>query len=340
MNQVFITIIKKLVTDKGNEILFNPAAYSTESLLADRTRNEYERERNLLLQACDLGGAKAIFEAQNLGLCKRQQIDLLQNKRSITAEAAVEVVDLLAMLLRGDIANTEMSKINNKPEKLPQEQPVIIPEPSALQPQSQASKTPVPNSGIKLSLTKNSIIPFGNFEWLVLNVQDDRALIISKNIIEYARKYNTQFTDVTWETCTLRKYLNSEFFQKFTAEQKKRIIETQITNNDNPWFGIEGGNDTNDKIFLLSIKEVVKYFGDSGRLKNKWRRIVSNHIGDQYNSARAATYARSARWWWLRSPGYSSGSAAYVNDDGSVNVTGNSVDYNLGGVRPALWLNL
>ena len=138
------------------------------------------------------------------------------------------------------------------------------------------------------------IIQFGAYSWQVLDVQDDRALIITKNVVMNAPysnipKKTIEFdwgthlgtrditADVTWETSYIRAYLNNEFFNSFNVANRSRILETLVINNDNQWnfFGRnerldglagEGGNDTIDKIFLLSIEEVVSYFGDSGFL--------------------------------------------------------------------------
>jgi len=126
------------------------------------------------------------------------------------------------------------------------------------------------------------------------------------------------------------------------AEEKALIEETTIQNNDNPWYGISGGQDTKDMIFLLSIEEVVKYFGDSGQLKNRPAEYAY-YINDQYNSARIAKNAYgNALWWWLRSPGSHSDGAAYVSSDGEIYVLGFFVKVSnfTGGTRPALWLNL
>jgi len=154
----------------------------------------------------------------------------------------------------------------------------------------------------------------------------------------------------------LRQYLNGEFFENtFTAAEKARIATTQVKNDDNQWQGTAGGNDTTDKVFLLSLEEVVKYFGDSGELAN-WPGFVWV-MADQYDSVRVAcTQSGRVSWWWLRSPGYFSSWAVRVLGDGRVHVGGRGVDrddddvvvynditYNLsagGGVRPALWLNL
>jgi len=183
------------------------------------------------------------------------------------------------------------------------------------------------------------IIQFGAHDWRVLEIQDGKALLLSDRIIEY-RAYNDSRTDVTWETCTLRQYLNGEFYNSFSAEEKARIAETRLTNDDNPWYGTSGGNATTDKIFLLSLEEVMKYFGDSEQLRNRSSNDAY-YINDQYNSERRATDANgAATWWWLRSPGLVSLGAADVHFSGYVYVNGLYVNYDDGGVRPALWLNL
>jgi len=101
----------------------------------------------------------------------------------------------------------------------------------------------------------------------------------------------------------LRQYLNEEFYDMFSVEEKARIVETIIQNNKKSWYNIEGGNTTNDKIFLLSLDEVVKYFGDSGWLRS--RPLDARRIDDQFNSARIARGINDTdSWWWLRSPGF------------------------------------
>ena len=187
---------------------------------------------------------------------------------------------------------------------------------------------------------------FAGYEWLVLEVQEGKALLLSKYVLR-EREYHA-FESVTWETSDMRNYLNNEFYDSFAEPDKARIAETKVINNNNPWFGTEGGNDTTDKIFLLSLEEVVKYFGDSGQLANlsypdKWG------FSDRYDEARATTNIRGQiSSWWLRSPGhyplpgrYSYGTknvAIWFN--GKVHVYGDDVDRWLGGARPALWINI
>ena len=187
------------------------------------------------------------------------------------------------------------------------------------------------------NIAVGDIITFGQYEWRVLDVQDKKALLLSEKLIE-KRAYNAEFTGITWEECSLREYLNGEFYNGFDAEDKALIAETTLANNDNPWEGASGGNATTDKIFLLSLEEVVRYFGDSGQLKD--RPEGEFLIDDNYNSARIANDESGASWWWLRSPGFDTNLAAYVDKKGFVVVGGLGVNDGSGGVRPALWMNL
>ena len=197
------------------------------------------------------------------------------------------------------------------------------------------------------------IIQFGGYEWRVLDVQDKRALIITENIIE-PRPYNDKREDVTWETCTLRKYLNDEFYAKFSKEEQGRIAETKISNPDNLWYDTKGGADTNDKIFLLSLEEVAKYFGNSDDYLNKKRSKYEGQYpsgkwvpaNDGYgfsntndNGGIVKLYEITS-FWWLRSPGINSMCAAVVDYVDGVDVSGSGAmgnDYI--GFRPVLWLN-
>lgn len=199
------------------------------------------------------------------------------------------------------------------------------------------------------------IYQFGGLDWRVLDIKGNQALIISEDILEQ-RQYHRDFVwvGITWEKCTLREYLNYEFYKSFAKADRERVIETNIDNHGNTWFNIKGGNETYDKIFLLSIEESDFYFGNSGDFKNKRRKkynhdgiLVSaengSHISNVHDSDRIAMYCGEASWWWLRSPGGQS-DAACVYGDGSVQLAGYTVPFRgfvgRGGVRPALWVQL
>ena len=196
------------------------------------------------------------------------------------------------------------------------------------------------------------VLEFGGIDWLVLDVKDGKALIISDNVL-----FSTTYGKKTWEACTLRAYLNESFYQGFTESDRARILPTTLKNPDNQWYGAAGGNDTNDYIFLLSIEEAVEYFGDSGELLYPSVRYDSldgslgnyGSIDDPFNENRTASYNGYVHGsdytgddrnqdWWLRSPGEEDSDAAFVFDDGRIYVKG--MGATLCGIRPAMWISL
>jgi len=210
------------------------------------------------------------------------------------------------------------------------------------------------------------VVRFANLEWLVLDARKGRRLLLTKNAIESRvyddanmpkpPEYYAPALPVTWETCSLRKYLNGEFLERFTAKQRKRIAKTKVVNPDNLWYGTPGGAKTVDKVFLLSAEELDRYFGDSGDYLNK-RRHTGEAVGSDPNGfgifmgrgasifsnshdAERVAMCRDNRrreYWWLRSPGGDRGNAVTVCAPGCacLNGAGVNLDY---GVRPALWL--
>ena len=167
-------------------------------------------------------------------------------------------------------------------------------------------------------------------EWLVLKNDGSKALLISKYALD-CQRYNTSGTDVTWETCTLRRWLNGSFINSaFSAEEQKQILHTTVTVDRSP-YRTNPGNNTKDRVFLLSIAEAQKYFGSKS---------VRQCQGTVYCFAQGAYKVGDGYCLWrLRSPG-SSGCTAYVYNDGSINEYGYPVDEGTIAVRPALWIDL
>ena len=162
-------------------------------------------------------------------------------------------------------------------------------------------------------------IQLGGISWLVLTVEGGKTLVISENVLEL-RAYHSELVDITWEKCTLREYLNNSFYNStFSEQEKARIAATKLVNADNPEYGTPGGNDTTDKVFLLSGDEANKYFPDNAS------RVMNDMNG-------------KSCFWWLRSSGTSKSNAAAVYYDGEVSFFGYGVTFDYG-VRPALWLN-
>ncbi len=152
--------------------------------------------------------------------------------------------------------------------------------------------------------------------WRVLDVdrEQETALLIAD--AQAAEKpYHEKGESITWEKCTLRAWLNGEYYEKtFSDAEKAAILATWHENPNNPQDGTAGGNPTTDRIFLLSIEEAERYFRD--------------------DKDRAA-----GRWWWLRSSGGFGYRAAYVYSGGGLYALGYDVSRRHG-IRPAFKINL
>ena len=124
-------------------------------------------------------------------------------------------------------------------------------------------------------------------------------------------------TNITWSECTLREWLNNDFYNgDFTQELQERILPCTLNNDDNPEYKSLGGPPTTDKVFLLSINEAKTLFAN--------------------DLARANDYS-----WWLRSPCDDPKGAAWISKDGKIDLNGVwSVSFTSIGVRPALWVDL
>ena len=173
-----------------------------------------------------------------------------------------------------------------------------------------------------------------DIEWLVLAKENGKALLISRYLLDF-RPYNTEWTDVTWETCTLRTWLNGTFYYSaFSGAEQEQIATTTVTADANPDYDTDPGNDTYDKIFLLSINEANRYFSSDSARQCKTTKYIENQQplrGKGYDS------------WWLRSPGSRSNQAAFVWYTGDIDSRGDAVrnpESNGDFVRPALWINL
>ena len=191
-------------------------------------------------------------------------------------------------------------------------------------------------------------------KWRVLNVTGDDAFLLADVNLD-CMEYNTSYTGVTWETCTLRSWLNgygsslnsygadysSDNFidAAFSSSEKSAIKTITVVNYDNSYSGIEGGNNTQDKIYLLSIEDVTN--GAYG-----FRMDYQEFAADDARETKNTDYANlqegytSSGSWWLRSPGDNSDYASSVGQDGHISRHGLNVNSTYVSVRPALHLDL
>ena len=170
-------------------------------------------------------------------------------------------------------------------------------------------------------------------EWLVLKNDGSKALLISKYALD-CQRYNTSGRDVTWETCTLRRWLNGSFINSaFSAEEQKQILHTTVTADRNPSSNTDPGNNTTDKVFLLSRAECSQYL-----VLCDARSCEGTAYCFAQGAAQQDVYGGCR--WWLRSPADYSGCVICVNDNGTYASAGCSTFSDGITVRPALWINL
>ena len=184
-------------------------------------------------------------------------------------------------------------------------------------------------------------------EWLVLDIQEGNAFLISKDLLD-CLPYHEHYEAITWEQCSLRQWLNNNFLNEaFTKKEQNSIRITNLAADPNPYFAAFQGNPTQDKIFLLSLTEYNKYFP---AVSNKTCKATPycNAAGNmgyyewerQYIPKAVYQERHIVNSWWSRTSGENMFNACVdypsrTDRDGATNV-----DRKWIAVRPALWVEL
>ena len=162
-------------------------------------------------------------------------------------------------------------------------------------------------------------VRFGKYEWYVIDKWSNYCTLLCKDVVAekpykmfYDDKNESDWVATRWENSTLREWLNNDFYNEFNDDEKNRIELTQCINSNNYKTGTDGGNDTEDKIYLLSLDEVEML---------------------------DANIRKCSKWWWLRSPGEWQDYAAGVHWFGRIHYNGSCIDIELG-VRPAITIKI
>ena len=207
-------------------------------------------------------------------------------------------------------------------------------------------------------------------EWMVLAADGDqgRALLVSRYALD-AHQYHRRLEDTSWEDCTLRTWLNDEFFNTaFNGDEQSAVPVTDVDNGPGQgatlWGTVDGGNSTRDRVFLLSYHEVfdqyfstetqrictpTKYAVAQGALEMPFVGLTDlstsyaaliGALSPDIIRQPAGESGRVTSLWWLRTPGPQKNMAFIVNIDGS---GFSSFAYNVDcidvSVRPALWVD-
>ena len=173
-------------------------------------------------------------------------------------------------------------------------------------------------------------------EWLVIEEKGSKILLLSKKCLDTVT-YNEEFKDVTWEVCTLRTWLNDDFYNTaFNDFEKSFINTTKLYNKKNlSYYGTTGGNSTKDNVFILSFYEADFYLAKSGNLSAQ-----STPYAISQGAYRNASSLKS--WWWYRTPGYANNYTAHapIAEDRDPSKMGIQVTKSNIAVRPAIWIEL
>lgn len=169
-------------------------------------------------------------------------------------------------------------------------------------------------------------------EWHILAKENNRIFVVSQSALD-CQPYNTEYMNVTWETCSLRQWLNNDFLNTaFTEEESAMIPVATVSEAVNFGYGTETGRETQDKIYLLSMEDAYCYYQEEFPVCQATPYAVAKGAYQDENSTNC--------WWWLRGPGMSEVHASLVDGDGEVNEKGNFVNYDNIAVRPAMWIEI
>lgn len=188
------------------------------------------------------------------------------------------------------------------------------------------------------SASVGEVVYFGSFEqdndpdngaeslaWVVLEKDEDKMLLLCRDAIE-TLPYNSEFAATDWESSTLRKWLNEDFFAAaFSEADAARLL---------PMIDSSAANaDDGSKVFLLSAEE-------AGRVLAQHPDFAPAVPSEAAQAKGAGLRKNGSVCWWLRDNGFAPSYAAYAGSDGSVNTTGVFCGMRQFCVRPAIWLRL
>ena len=193
--------------------------------------------------------------------------------------------------------------------------------------------------------TKNGKEPL---EWMILDIDGDKALLITAKVVDYLK--NTDSKTVLWSKCAVRTWMNDTFYKgAFSSADRKAILTTQVHTPENPYY-LRGGCDTKDRLFSLSMEEVIQYFETRGKIGDEFITITDPRALTEATPAALQKALKQGDCtafdthlsWLLRDTGdtYCMADVFIYGtdpDDAMLNYTG---DYMWDGVRPAMWVKL
>lgn len=186
-------------------------------------------------------------------------------------------------------------------------------------------------------------------EWVVLQKTKDLIMVISKYALD-CLPYNIESKDVTWETCTLRKWLNEEFYEAaFNSKEKKLIMTAGLLNATYSAAGCYGGNNTKDKVFLLAESDLLnpalgfdtfRSYDDKNRRCAPTDYAIAQGLANVIQTDVLTKDNKCTVDWWLRTPGKDNSMAIEVQSEGFIPLGGIEVNSGEVGVRPVIGIRI
>lgn len=157
---------------------------------------------------------------------------------------------------------------------------------------------------------EGDIVEFGQYntkpiEWIILKRRQSQVLLLAKENITFMpvlgdyRILGDWGSNFCWHKSYIRKWLNEDFLNCFTANERQLIIENNLSNYEYSKYKISLTQNTSDKFFLLSVEEFMQL--------NKDEKIMPLFKTDKY--------------WWLRSTSGSLGLSTinyYIDTEGQI----------------------
>ena len=180
-------------------------------------------------------------------------------------------------------------------------------------------------------------------EWKILKKEENKVLLLSEYILD-VKSYNNKKERVTWETSGIRRWLNYLFYRRaFNEAEQKKIEKVLVKAEDNLDCGTSAGNDTVDRVFLLSINEVKKFLPTDEKrmakgteyavMKNLYAKTEKSIEDDEFGCS--VVFVKREAEWQLRSPGIKENRNAKVTCEGEIDYFGGWVTEEGIGVRPS-----
>ena len=173
-------------------------------------------------------------------------------------------------------------------------------------------------------------------EWVVLKQVDGKTLVTTKYNID-SRHASEEKGAVTWENCTLRTWMNDEFYNSaFSDEEKAAILEETIDNSDdNFWTNADSGEGTTDRVFAISYAEYIDILEET--LCDF--RFFAAKPTKYCHAAGADTGAFETSIYWMRTSGKDERNFMVMDREGFARFIGWDAGHGHVCVRPCMWLD-